>query len=62
MPCHNSALVLAGTDVVSTTVPNVLTTTEPDADAKDEATELIMLFAEVTLWPVAVKEQRVRTS
>jgi hypothetical protein len=44
-----AALVRAGTDVVRTTVPEVVTMTDPDADANDEATDDRMLLADAVL-------------
>lgn len=42
-------LVEAGILVVRTTVPEVTTTTLPDADAKDEATEFKIWLADAVL-------------
>jgi hypothetical protein len=44
-----AALVRAGTDVVRTTVPEVVTITDPEAEANDEATDDRMLLADAVL-------------
>lgn len=48
-PVCDAGLVEAGTLVVSTTEPDVVLITEPEADAKEEATESRMLLADSRL-------------